>query len=127
MCFDCPPVGYPTDRTRCAGCPRAIEEIVDKAVRGFQADLNRIVGKHYDPEGAPYGSDRFVFAAPGDQQHDMWLLRFDDAERGDMVFCATTYDDPEASAWEAWSRAAPTFNCRLFRTAMLTSPAGPVK
>lgn len=22
MCSDCPPVGYPTDKTRCAECPR---------------------------------------------------------------------------------------------------------
>lgn len=22
ICSDCPPVGYPTDRTRCADCPR---------------------------------------------------------------------------------------------------------
>ena len=22
FCEDCPPVGYPTDKTRCASCPR---------------------------------------------------------------------------------------------------------
>lgn len=22
MCSDCPPVGYPTDKTRCTDCPR---------------------------------------------------------------------------------------------------------
>jgi hypothetical protein len=22
MCSDCPPVGYPTDKTRCSDCPR---------------------------------------------------------------------------------------------------------
>ena len=25
-CSDCPPVGYPTDETRCAGCPRKMGE-----------------------------------------------------------------------------------------------------
>ena len=25
LCGDCPPVGYPTDKTRCAECPRRAE------------------------------------------------------------------------------------------------------
>jgi hypothetical protein len=24
LCEDCPPIGYPTDKTRCAACPRRI-------------------------------------------------------------------------------------------------------
>lgn len=27
ICSDCPPVGYPTDKTRCADCPRAAEPV----------------------------------------------------------------------------------------------------
>ncbi len=26
-CFDCPPVGYPTDKTRCSVCPRRASSI----------------------------------------------------------------------------------------------------
>lgn len=26
LCEDCPPVGYPTERTRCAPCPRRLEQ-----------------------------------------------------------------------------------------------------
>jgi hypothetical protein len=25
LCYDCPPVGYPTDKTRCDECPRRAE------------------------------------------------------------------------------------------------------
>ncbi len=27
MCEDCPPVGYPTDETRCTPCPRRNQEL----------------------------------------------------------------------------------------------------
>ena len=35
LCDDCPPVGYPTDKTRCLPCPRrtpVLDAIVDKVL-----------------------------------------------------------------------------------------------
>lgn len=69
----------------------------------------------------PYLAGRFKFAAPGDRQEDMWVLRFDDAERREMQW---TGPDAEAEAWAHWDRFAPAWNCRVFRTATL--PANPL-
>lgn len=37
LCSDCPPVGYPTDKTRCVECPRrtpkALDAIADVVLR----------------------------------------------------------------------------------------------
>lgn len=31
ICSDCPPIGYPTDKTRCVSCPRTVaRELADK-------------------------------------------------------------------------------------------------
>jgi len=43
LCEDCPPVCYPTDRTRCTPCPRRVE-------RAILARLN--TGENYG-EGTP--------------------------------------------------------------------------
>ena len=32
MCSDCPPVGYPTDKTRCTPCPRRLAKDVIRLV-----------------------------------------------------------------------------------------------
>jgi len=29
LCADCPPVGYPTDKTRCRPCPRRTNPMTD--------------------------------------------------------------------------------------------------
>lgn len=71
-------------------------------------------------EGAPhYLSDRFAYAAPGDQQEDAWLLRFCDTERREAIW---TGPDAEAEAWKAWEQYAPTYNCYVFRLARLSTP-----
>lgn len=31
LCDDCPPVGYPTDKTRCLPCPRRAMSAADRA------------------------------------------------------------------------------------------------
>jgi len=30
LCADCPPVGYPTDKTRCSPCPRRTNPMTDE-------------------------------------------------------------------------------------------------
>lgn len=53
LCSDCPPVGYPTDRTRCDTCPRRIPSL-DEQVEQLKAAgwkrINRSMWK------APVGS-----------------------------------------------------------------------
>ena len=66
-----------------------------------------------------YLSDRFDWAAPGDQQKDVWLLRFCDNDVRDAMW---TGPDAEAEAWAAWNRHAPGYNCYLFRLAALRTP-----
>lgn len=74
------------------------------------------------PVTARYLSDRFKWAAPGDRQFDVWLVRFDDADVRDMVFKGP---EAEAEAWAAWERHAPGYNMRVFRLAALApAPAG---
>lgn len=33
LCADCPPTGYPTDKTRCAPCPRRSDKSGDQETR----------------------------------------------------------------------------------------------
>lgn len=61
----------------------------------------------------------FKWAAPGDRQEDVWLIRFDDNDIRDLVFMG---DDAEKEAWKAWNRHSPGYNCRVFRLAQLSDP-----
>lgn len=66
-----------------------------------------------------YLSDRFEWAAPGDQQEDAWLVRFCDKDCGDAIF---TGPEAEREAWKYWNRYAPSFNLYVFRLAALRTP-----
>lgn len=66
-----------------------------------------------------YLSDRFEWAAPGDQQEDAWIVRFCDQDVRDMLF---TGPEAEREAWEAWERHAPGYNMYVFRLARLNEP-----
>lgn len=70
-------------------------------------------------EGVCYLSDRFEYAAPGDQQEDAWIVRFCDRDCGDQIW---TGPDAEAQAWASWERYAPAFNIYVFRLARLKTP-----
>ncbi|HCB75151.1 MAG TPA: hypothetical protein DEP91_03115 [Sphingomonas bacterium] len=65
-----------------------------------------------------YLADRFQWAAPGDQQHDVWMVRFCDQERRDAIF---TGPEAEAEAWAAWEQYAPGYNMYVFRLARLAA------
>lgn len=52
------------------------------------------------------------FAAPGDNQQEVWKLFFHDRDCGEQVFMGP---DAEKEAWEAWDRYAPSYNVNLFR------------
>ncbi len=54
-------------------------------------------------------------------QHEVWLLRFADQDRGDMWFGGQDYTPEEARALaiEAWNRYAPAWSVRLMRTVTL--------
>lgn len=73
-------------------------------------------------QGERYLSGRFTWAAPGDQQEDVWLLRFCDTDMREAIF---TGPDAEAEAWGAWNKYAPAWNCYVFRLAALTAPVEP--
>lgn len=62
----------------------------------------------------PYLSDRFEFAAPGDQQEDVWFLRFSDPDCREMMWQGA---DAEDQAWKAWNQYSPSYNCFVFRLA----------
>lgn len=68
-----------------------------------------------------YGAKSQRFAGPGGSDWDVWLLMFEDQDRGSMVFGGKDYPPGEAErlAWEAWNRVSPTWNCHLFRLAEL--------
>lgn len=68
-------------------------------------------------ERARYLSDRFEWAAPGDQQEDAWLVRFCDNDVRDMIF---TGPEAEQEAWAAWERHSPGYNMYVFRLAALS-------
>lgn len=72
-------------------------------------------------EAPRYLSDRFQWAAPGDQQEDAWIVRFCDNDVRDMLF---TGPDAERDAWEAWERHAPGYNLYVFRLAALGEQGG---
>ena len=63
-----------------------------------------------------YLADRFLWAAPGDQQEDAWLLRFCDNDVRDVYWHG---EEAETDAWAAWNWHAPGYNCYLFRLASL--------
>lgn len=71
---------------------------------------------------APYLSDRFEWAAPGDQQEDAWIVRFCDQGVRDALY---TGPDAEREAREAWERHAPGYNMYLFRLVRLATPPAP--
>lgn len=87
---------------------------------------HRITPLYAHPQASPppvqservtrYLSDRFEWAAPGDQQEDAWLLRFCDKDRREAIW---TGPDAEREAWAAWEQYAPTYNCYVFRLARL--------
>lgn len=52
------------------------------------------------------------WAAPGDNQEDVWKLFFHDRDCGEMIFRGP---EAEKEAWEAWDRFAPSYNVNLFR------------
>lgn len=52
------------------------------------------------------------WAAPGDNQDDVWKLFFHDRDCGEMLFRGP---EAEAEAWAAWDRYAPHYNVNLFR------------
>lgn len=43
LCSDCPPIGYPTDKTRCLPCPRREEEKqdIDASRDDYDPDVSR--------------------------------------------------------------------------------------
>ena len=67
-----------------------------------------------------YLSDRFEWAAPGDQQEDAWIVRFCDNDVRDMLFTGAS---AEREAWEAWNRHAPGYNMYVFQLARLRAQA----
>lgn len=69
---------------------------------------------------APYLSDRFEWAAPGDQQEDAWIVRFCDKDCREAIF---TGPDAEREAWQHWDRYAPAYNIYVFRLARLSAAA----
>lgn len=66
----------------------------------------------YNPPGQRW-------AAPSDQQEDMWLLRFHDRDCAEAIFAG---EDAEKEAWKAWNRYSPSFNINLFRLAEIPKP-----
>lgn len=42
LCEDCPPLGYPTDKTRCLPCPR-------RTPREFDAIVDKVLAYHPQP------------------------------------------------------------------------------
>lgn len=52
------------------------------------------------------------WAAPGDNQEDVWKLFFHDRDCGEMIFRGP---EAEKEAWAAWDRFAPSYNVNLFR------------
>ncbi len=67
-------------------------------------------------------SNRFDWAAPGDEQEDAWLVRFCDKDCGEATF---TGADAAREAWEYWNRYAPSYNLYVFRLARLNDEAPP--
>lgn len=41
LCDDCPPKGYPTDKTRCKTCPRRPDPHADQLARDVVRDMGR--------------------------------------------------------------------------------------
>lgn len=55
LCSDCPPIGYPTDRTRCAECPRRMPTNDEMAAELETAGWTRVgIGRYRAPNGALY-------------------------------------------------------------------------
>lgn len=56
---------------------------------------------------------RHPWAQPGDRPERVWILRFDDADRREMIW---TGEDAEAEATAAYRLFSPTWNCTLLAT-----------
>lgn len=55
LCSDCPPLRYPTDKTRCDSCPRRIPPIDEQAQQLEAAGWKQKgVGRWMAPNGALY-------------------------------------------------------------------------
>jgi hypothetical protein len=126
-CFDATPAAYklPAVDLEVADCLRLCLAAMGRNVRspdGGEVSIGAFSQPAADAVGtgdARYLSDRFQWAAPGDQQEDVWLLRFCDNDVRDAMWSG---EDAEAEAWAAWNRHAPGYNCYLFRLAALTTP-----
>ncbi len=79
-CDDCPPLGYPTDKTRCISCPRRVSaEELYKAERDYlrQGIEDIYVDGHGPDETAEFdaavaGAWRPISEAPINTWHQLW-------------------------------------------------------
>lgn len=70
-----------------------------------------------DLEKAYVESSPFVWCAPGDRQADVWILRFDDRDRREMVFEGENAEADARAAWALYCGQHGTWNCSLFQLA----------
>lgn len=86
LCEGCPPVGYPTDTTRCTPCPRRSEKLSQPRVpqNEYEATLTAI--RTRDTESVPTWFKEPPLGACGRAFIDRrWLLKELDTLRGDMA------------------------------------------
>jgi len=61
---------------------------------------------------------RPVWCAPGDDQQDVWLLRFDDPSRDEMIWFGDGAETEARMAWESLcGQQGGAWNGHLFRLA----------
>jgi hypothetical protein len=102
------------------GCKGPLHYSALKAIEAWNTRPQPPAAPSTANEVAHYLSDRFEWAAPGDQQEDAWIVRFCDNDVRDMLF---TGPDAEREAWEAWNKHAPGYNIYVFQLAHLQSRA----
>lgn len=67
---------------------------------------------------SPVHHNRHPWAQPGDMPNRVWILRFDDADVGDMIWID---EHAEADAKAAYERYSPSWNVYLFTTVEIGS------
>ena len=129
LCSDCPPIGYPTNKTRCLECPRTAgrpHQIEAQGSEGIE-DNHEVANSLLRTEGAEREIQRLIEALQESEARSMAWERncFAEHERANVAENALTRPDPSLGGREAVHKAVYEA-CESYESCVYASERGPV-